>query len=71
MFSYLTDKPVDIAVLFAGAHHPHAGAVVLFIGETRNNAAGKEVVCLEFGAHIPNKQAIWLSIFMNSMPINN
>lgn len=33
MFSYLTDKPVDIDALFAGVHHPHAGAVLEQTGD--------------------------------------
>jgi molybdopterin synthase catalytic subunit len=53
MFSYLTATPVDIAALFALAHHPQAGAVVMFSGETRKSAAGREVVSLDFEAHVP------------------
>jgi molybdopterin synthase catalytic subunit len=53
MFKYLSATPIDMAALLAAAHHPQAGAVVLFSGETRNSGSGKEVVCLDFEAYIP------------------
>lgn len=36
--------------MLAAAHHPKAGAVVLFSGETRDNSNGKEVAYLEYEA---------------------
>lgn len=51
-FSYITDQPIDITGLLATAHHPKAGAIVLFSGEVRDHNAGKDVSWLEYEAHI-------------------
>lgn len=48
--NYLSSSPIDIPSLLASAHHPKAGAVVLFSGETRNESHGKEVAYLEYEA---------------------
>jgi molybdopterin synthase catalytic subunit len=45
--------PLDLAGLLAGAHHPQAGAVVLFSGEVRDHNRGREVAFLEYEAYIP------------------
>jgi molybdopterin synthase catalytic subunit len=45
---YLSAVPIDIAALLQSAHHPEAGAVVLFSGETRDNSHGKKVDYLEY-----------------------
>jgi len=47
---HLSAHTIDIPALFAQAHHPTAGAVVLFSGETRNNSHGKEVSYLDYEA---------------------
>lgn len=39
--------------LLAGAHHPGAGAVVLFSGEVRNSNRGRAVAFLEYEAYTP------------------
>ncbi|GGA87707.1 molybdopterin converting factor [Puia dinghuensis] len=49
----LSAAPIDMAGLLAGAHHPGAGAVVLFSGEVRDNNAGRAVSLLEYEAYIP------------------
>lgn len=36
--------------MLAASHHPKAGAVVLFSGETRDNSRGREVAYLEYEA---------------------
>lgn len=46
-------RPIDLAGLLAGGHHPAAGAVVLFSGEVRENNNGREVAFLEYEAHVP------------------
>lgn len=46
----ISSAPLDIALLLASAHHPKAGAVVLFSGETRDNSHGKQVEYLEYEA---------------------
>ncbi len=50
---FISAEPLDIVALLAGAHHPKAGALVLFSGEVRSNSLGKEVDCLEYEAYIP------------------
>ncbi len=47
---HLSAHTIDIAALLAMAHHPKAGAVVLFSGETRDSSHGKEVSYLEYEA---------------------
>lgn len=47
---HLSAHNIEISTLFAMAHHPKAGAVVLFSGETRDASHGKEVCYLEYEA---------------------
>src|SRR5882757_1566409 len=47
---YLSAVPIDMAALLVSAHHPKAGAVVLFSGETRDNSNGKQVAYLDYEA---------------------
>lgn len=47
---HLSAHTIDIPALLALAHHPKAGAVVLFSGETRDNSNGKEVDYLDYEA---------------------
>ncbi len=49
--NHISALPLDIVGLLAGAHHPQAGAVVLFSGDVRDNNLGKEVAYLEYEAH--------------------
>ena len=42
-----------MAGLLSLAHHPGAGAVVLFSGEVRDSNQGKAVSFLEYEAHVP------------------
>ena len=48
--NYITSEPIDLAGLLAASHHPHAGAVVLFSGDVRNNNLSKSVSYLEYEA---------------------
>ena len=48
----VADKPIDMAGLLSQAHHPGAGAVVLFSGEVRDSNRGQAVAFLEYEAHI-------------------
>ena len=50
-FKYISSTPLDLPALLAMAHHPGAGAVVLFSGETRDNSHNKKVAYLEYEAH--------------------
>lgn len=47
---YLSEHSINIAELLASAHHPGAGAVVLFSGETRDYSKGKKVDYLVYEA---------------------
>ena len=49
----LSAEPIDMAGMLAGAHHPGAGAVVLFSGEVRDNNRGRIVSHLEYEAYAP------------------
>ena len=46
-------EPLDIVALLSQAHHPGAGAVVLFSGEVRDSNKGREVAYLEYESHVP------------------
>lgn len=44
----LTNHPIDTTKILAAAAHPHAGAVVLFLGVTRQLTAGRETASLDY-----------------------
>jgi molybdopterin synthase catalytic subunit len=48
----ISSNSLDPVALLSRAHHPRAGAVVLFSGEVRNNNSGKAVAYLEYEAHV-------------------
>jgi molybdopterin synthase catalytic subunit len=47
----LTTDPIDTSALFNGARHPAAGAIVLFLGTTRELTCGKQTVSLCYEAY--------------------
>ena len=47
----LTDKPIDTESLLSGACQPSAGAVVLFLGITRELTGGRRTVTLDYEAY--------------------
>ena len=49
-FPFLSAEPIDLVGLLASAHHPEAGAVVLFSGEVRDNDPQTDVDYLEYEA---------------------
>jgi molybdopterin synthase catalytic subunit len=49
----LSADPIDMVGLLSSAHHPGAGAVVLFSGEVRDNNQGRAVAFLEYEAYGP------------------
>lgn len=53
VFSPISAAPLNIVELLGHAHHPGAGAVVLFSGEVRDSNQGREVAFLEYEAYIP------------------
>lgn len=47
----LTDEPIDVAALLATAQRPDAGAVVLFLGITREFTGQRQTVELDYEAY--------------------
>jgi molybdopterin synthase catalytic subunit len=47
----LTDDPIDTTDLLNRVRNPEAGAVVLFLGTTRELTAGKQTVALDYEAY--------------------
>ena len=47
----LTNQPIDTAALVDRARHPEAGAVVLFLGTTRELTDGRQTVALDYEAY--------------------
>ncbi len=62
--SALSAESLDIAGMLAGAHHPGAGAVVLFSGEVRDNNRGKAVAYLEYEAHGPLAEKVIAEVLL-------
>ena len=49
----LVEGPIEVGRLLAMAARPDCGAVVLFLGTTRDHHEGREVVRLEYEAYRP------------------
>lgn len=64
---HLSSHTIDIPTLLASAHHPKAGAVVLFSGETRDNSHGKEVLYLEYEAQESMAEIMIADILQQAM----
>jgi len=47
----LTTEIIDTTKLVDSARHPKAGAIVLFLGTTRELTAGRQTVCLSYEAY--------------------
>jgi molybdopterin synthase catalytic subunit len=47
----VTDKPIDLDELIRFVTDPEAGAIVPFIGTTRNNNEGRRVIALDYEAY--------------------
>ena len=47
----LTNHVIDTAALVDRARHPEAGAIVLFLGTTREITAGRQTVALSYEAY--------------------
>lgn len=47
---YISPLPLDLVGLLSAAHHPQAGALVLFSGDVRDNNLGMAVDYLEYEA---------------------
>lgn len=48
----LTSEAIDTASLVEHVTHPHAGAIVLFVGTTREFSAGRQTVALDYEAYL-------------------
>jgi molybdopterin synthase catalytic subunit len=44
----LTNNPIDTTSILTAVAHPHAGAVVLFLGTTRQFTVGRETASLDY-----------------------
>jgi molybdopterin synthase catalytic subunit len=47
----LTNEQIDTSALLARVRHPEAGAVVLFLGTTRELTGGRQTVALDYEAY--------------------
>ena len=47
----VTDKPINLQELVDVVTDPQAGAIATFIGTTRNNNEGREVIALDYEAY--------------------
>jgi molybdopterin synthase catalytic subunit len=47
----VTDKPIDLQALVDYVGDPEAGAIATFIGTTRNNNEGRNVIALDYEAY--------------------
>ena len=47
----VTDKPINLQELVDYVTDPEAGAIVPFIGTTRNNNEGRKVIALNYEAY--------------------
>ena len=47
----ITDKPIDLQELVRFVSDPGAGAIATFIGTTRNNNEGRNVIALDYEAY--------------------
>jgi molybdopterin synthase catalytic subunit len=50
--NHISGSPLDWEKLMSRAHHPKAGAVVLFSGEVREGTPDRQVAYLEYEAHV-------------------
>ena len=49
----ITHDELNAADVEARVRHPGAGAIVVFVGTTRDNTAGRKVLALEYEAYRP------------------
>ncbi|MSP13754.1 MAG: molybdenum cofactor biosynthesis protein MoaE [Chloroflexi bacterium] len=47
----IVDHPIDIQEIVQAVNHPSAGGIDVFLGITRNNAQGRQVLYLEYEAY--------------------
>lgn len=66
-FHPVVEDRIDLVGMLAGAHHPGAGAVVLFSGEVRDRNKGRAVAFLEYEAHLPLAEKLIAEILAEAM----
>ena len=66
-FRPVVEDRIDLVGLLAGAHHPGAGAVVLFSGEVRDRNRGRAVAFLEYEAHLQLAEKMIAEILAEAM----
>jgi molybdopterin synthase catalytic subunit len=49
----IVSTPIDVQAIIGSVHDPRAGAVDLFLGTTRNQTKGRDVLWLEYEAFEP------------------
>jgi molybdopterin synthase catalytic subunit len=49
----ISESLIDLPAIVAMAHHPKAGAIVMFSGEVRNHSKDKKVTHLVYEAYVP------------------
>jgi len=49
----IVETTIDVQKVIASVQDPAAGGIDVFIGTTRNNARGKQVIGLEYEAYVP------------------
>ncbi len=54
---YLTEEPLNLAVLVASVESPERGGIACFLGLVRNHHGGREVLGLEYSAYAPMVEA--------------
>jgi len=47
----IVSEPIDVTRVCAAATDPAAGAIVTFVGTTRDHNEGRQVICLEYEAY--------------------
>lgn len=58
----LVDHPIDVAMVEASVYDPSCGAVLVFVGTTRDTFDGRAVVRLEYEAYVALAQAELMAI---------
>jgi molybdopterin synthase catalytic subunit len=58
----ITEHPIDVNAVISQAAHPDHGALLAFVGMTREHTAGKRTLSLEYEAYVPMAEAAMKAI---------
>lgn len=50
---HITDKDIDVAAAYLAAKHNRSGGIVMFSGDVRDLNQGKDVLYIDYEAHVP------------------